>query len=632
MPDWSYQTVLGPALFRLPPERARRFAVGFFEALDRFPAGVRLVDALGHMRPSPLLRREAGGLDAPCPVGLAPVIDPEGRATATLSRFGVGWLTVGPVASYVGAPARFSRSPSGRGVVRHGRAVLSPHRLGVAQARAEGVRLLVELRPCSREEGLELIRVLAEGADVLVLAPGATAVPLEGEAYADLEAWSRAASDAGRPLWLGRPVDASLTAAEAQGIEGLVQGLYLSGRPVPGDPDAWQWHEDDHAAALAALRERPDTTPRLPALVDAGTTSPRLALELLGAGADLVAVGTGLVHTGPGLPKRINEALEHRVVEREEAGGAPSGEPPERLAWLWGLGLGVAMGVGAVMAIAIALTSVLLPYDESYLGHARDAIGAFNPRILDFMTHDRLTLAGTMLSIAIIYGALSLFGMRRGHHWAQRALTVSALIGFLTFFSFLGFGYLDPFHAFVTVVLFQLFVQAVVLPVDAGMRRLSAPHLDNDRVWSLAQWGQLAFVLQAIGLLGGGLTILAIGMTSVFVPTDVGFLGMSAHDFHAFDPQLVPLIAHDRATFGGMLLAGGAALLLTTLWSHRAGDHWLWWTYLLTVLPPYLMTLAIHYRIGYTDLIHLAPVYFGILLMAVGLALNGPYLLRTKSA
>jgi hypothetical protein len=246
------------------------------------------------------------------------------------------------------------------------------------------------------------------------------------------------------------------------------------------------------------------------------------------------------------------------------------------------------------------------------------------------MTHDRLTLAGTMLSIAVMYVALSLFGMRRGHHWAQRALTVSALIGFLSFFSFLGFGYLDPFHAFVTVVLFQLFVQAVVLPVETARRRLPSPRLDNDRVWHLAQWGQLAFVLQALGLLGGGATILAIGMTSVFVPSDVAFLGISPHQLHGFDPELVPLIAHDRAAFGGMLLAGGMALLLTTLWSHRAGDRWLWWTYLLTVLPPYLMTLAIHFRIGYTDQIHLAPVYLGILLMTVGLALNGPFLLRSE--
>ena len=80
--------------------------------------------------------------------------------------------------------------------------------------------------------------------------------------------------------------------------------------------------------------------------------------------------------------------------------------------------------------------------------------------------------------------------MPRGHHWAQRALTLSALIGFFTFFSFLGFGYLYPFHAFVTVILFQMFVQALVLPLGTSRRTLARPRLDNDRVWRLSQWGQ----------------------------------------------------------------------------------------------------------------------------------------------
>jgi len=627
MPDWSYQTVLQRALFRFPADRARRFTVGFFEGLARIPGGVRVVDALGHMQPAPVLRRSVGGLSAPSPVGLAPVIDPEGRAAAALSRFGVGWVTLGPVASRIDGAACFSRSPQGRGVLRHGPAALTPGALGRGRPSAPGVRVLVELRPRSGEDGVELIRAVAPIADVLVVAPGTVSLPLDPAAFADLETWSRAASGVGRPLWLGLPVDATLAAAGSQRLEALVGGLYLSGRPAAGEPGTWQWHEEDHGVALTALRERSASGPRLPVLVDAGTQSPRQALELFDSGADLVAVGAGLVHIGPGLPKRLNEALEHRATA--QAGGTPSARPPERLAWLWGLGLGVAMGIGALMAIAIALTTVLLPYDEAYLGRTRDAIAAFNPRVLHFMTHDRLTLAGTMLSLAVIYVMLSLFGMRRGHHWAQRALTASALVGFLSFFSFLGFGYFDPFHAFVTVVLFQLFVQSVVLPVDTRRRRLAPPGLDNDRTWRMAQWGQFAFVLQAVGLLCGGATILAVGMSSVFVSTDVAFLGMSAHDFHGFDRQLVPLIAHDRVTFGGMLLSGGTALLLTTLWSHRAGDRWLWWTYLLTVLPPYLMTLGIHFRIGYTDFIHLAPVYLGILLMAAGLALNGPYLLRS---
>ena len=41
-------------------------------------------------------------------------------------------------------------------------------------------------------------------------------------------------------------------------------------------------------------------------------------------------------------------------------------------------------------------------------------------------------------------------GIRSGLHWAQKSVFLSAFTGFASFFLFLGFGYLDTFHAFVT--------------------------------------------------------------------------------------------------------------------------------------------------------------------------------------
>ena len=78
------------------------------------------------------------------------------------------------------------------------------------------------------------------------------------------------------------------------------------------------------------------------------------------------------------------------------------------------------------------------------------------------MSHDRMTLAGTMFSQGIFYIALSLWGIKQGLHWAKRTIQVSALLGFMSFFSFLGFGYLDPLHVFVATILFQMTVQVVV--------------------------------------------------------------------------------------------------------------------------------------------------------------------------
>ena len=45
--------------------------------------------------------------------------------------------------------------------------------------------------------------------------------------------------------------------------------------------------------------------------------------------------------------------------------------------------------------------------------------------------------------------------IRRGAHWAQVAVLSSAFAGFVSLFGFLGFGYFDPFHAFVSAILFQ---------------------------------------------------------------------------------------------------------------------------------------------------------------------------------
>src|SRR5262249_55973511 len=48
-----------------------------------------------------------------------------------------------------------------------------------------------------------------------------------------------------------------------------------------------------------------------------------------------------------------------------------------------------------------------------------------------------------------------------------------------------------------------------------------------------------------------GFTIQVIGMTEVFVPTDLTYMGMTHARLDSINPRLIPLIAHDRAGFGG---------------------------------------------------------------------------------
>ena len=105
-------------------------------------------------------------------------------------------------------------------------------------------------------------------------------------------------------------------------------------------------------------------------------------------------------------------------------------------------------------------------------------------------------------------------------------------------------------------------------------------------------------------------------------------MGTTAEALRSAHPRLVPLVAHDRATFGGMLLAGGWAFLLPALWGYRTGSGWLWWTLLLAGISAYAAAIIVHFAVGYTDAMHLFPAFAGLAILLVGLGLSYSYLAR----
>jgi dihydroorotate dehydrogenase len=153
-----------------------------------------------------------------------------------------------------------------------------------------------------------------------------------------------------------------------------------------------------------------------------------------------------------------------------------------------------------------------------------------------------------------------------------------------------------------------------------------SPNLLDDRPWRLSLWGQLLYVVHGAGLLGAGLVLCAVGCTQVFVHEDLEFMRTTAARLRAANPLLVPLVAHDRASLGGMLLASGLAVLLAALWGYRRGQRWLWWTFLWAGLPAYAAAVGVHYAVGYTDLFHLSPAFFGLAVFALAQGLSYPYL------
>lgn len=612
MPDWFYRTVTRPVLFKLPAVQARGFALGFMGRLARLPLGPAAIDFLGHMRADPRLRQSFLGIDFPTAVGLGPGLDAEARALPALARFGFGFLEIGPVT----AKPMAGGSPIAR--LEEQQAIWSPDppaSLGLAEA-------LPRIVEASRT-GLPLIVRTGSAEVVRELAPHVQLFALDLLQSDQLADVLQASS---RPVLLRIPADlenadARVEAAAEAGVAGLLVDGSIAG--IAAEDGGRLIGSPAREPALAQVRhwrERKGTDFLL--IASGGIHEPEDALALRKAGADLVEVDSGLVYSGPGLPKRINDALLWESTRTEPA--AAAGRAPE-MTWFWAALLGAGMLFGSILALAIALTRVVLPYDEAFVGLYAHELHAINPRLLDFMAHDRVSLAGTMIAIGAMYTALSLCGIRRGLHWAQQSVFVSAATGFASFFLFLGFGYLDTFHAFVTAVLFQLLLLAMHSRLGPHLPDV-APHLREGRAWRRANWGQLLLVIHGVGLLGAGLTISAIGVTGVFVPQDLEFMQTTAEALSGAHARLVPLVAHDRATLGGMLLASGWIFLLPVLWGFRNGSPWLWWSLLVSGCAAYAAALGVHYGVGYMSLLHLLPVFGGLGLLLLGLGLSHSWL------
>jgi hypothetical protein len=287
--------------------------------------------------------------------------------------------------------------------------------------------------------------------------------------------------------------------------------------------------------------------------------------------------------------------------------------------------LGIGMVVGGALAWLVAATSVVLPYDEAFVGMARNQLDAVNPRLLAFMGHDRVSLAGTMISIGVLYSQLAWHALRQRRHWAYQAIVVSAAIGFLSFFLFLGYGYVDPLHGLAALLLLPLFLLGLRGRADAPPE-VPVPDLYNDRVWRLAQWGQLGVVGLGIGLLVAGVAVAIVGVTTVFVPQDLAFLCTTPTALRTANERLMALIAHDRAGFGGALVSDGLAVLLVGLWGVRRGARWIWWTLLGAGAPGFLAALGVHVAVGYLDAWHLLPGITALVVYVASLALLYPYL------
>ena len=280
--------------------------------------------------------------------------------------------------------------------------------------------------------------------------------------------------------------------------------------------------------------------------------------------------------------------------------------------------------LSGVFALFQSATGRLLPHDLRYVQMSMVQLcGLSQGRVAGFMFHDRVSFGGALIAIGWLYLWLEQFPLKAGEPWAWWTFLLSGLTGFGSFLAYLNYGYLDSWHGLATLLLLPLYVAGLALTrCSVAPRARQGPRLTSlaGASWRTRLGLGRAFLLgTAVGLVLGGTTILLIGMTRVFVPQDLRYMGLGESDLLAINRRLVPLIAHDRAGFGGGIGTCGL-LLFCCLWFGSASRE-LWGAVLLAGSTGFITAIGVHPLIGYTEFSHLAPAYLGALLFSAGIAL-----------
>ena len=279
-------------------------------------------------------------------------------------------------------------------------------------------------------------------------------------------------------------------------------------------------------------------------------------------------------------------------------------------------------------ALFLSIRREFLPHDITFLQMTPEQLCAMAEcRVVAFMFHDRVAFGGVLVAIAILYFWLCAVPLNEGAAWAWWTLAISGTIGFLSFLSYLGHGYLDTWHGVGSAALVPVFLGGLLrshaLVRNEPLRRAGVVLRGLPGRQKL---GRLALLGTGFGMLLAGATILTVGMTSVFVPQDLAFMGVTVADLNAANPRLVPLIAHDRAGFGGGLLSAGLTVAACALFAQPSRSQWQAMAGAGTA--GFGAAIGVHPAVGYTDLVHLVPAIAGGALFLVGLALTAPRLLK----
>lgn len=286
---------------------------------------------------------------------------------------------------------------------------------------------------------------------------------------------------------------------------------------------------------------------------------------------------------------------------------------------------GLILVLSGLFVIVQSITGHFLPHDVAYLGLDAQQLAVYNNgTITRFMFHDRISFGGSIMAVGFLYMWLTEFPLRNRESWAWYLLLFSGIIGFGSFLTYLGYDYLDTWHGVATAMLLPFFI--------AGLVRSYTLIKDNASVrdiWSAREpvdfrsgygIGKLFLFFSSWGMFAAGTTIMIVGMTEVFVPQDLQYMDITVCGIEKINKNLKPLIAHDRAAFGGGLSTIGLLYFFIVRRAEPVIN--LWQIIALSMSIGFATAIGVHFFIGYTDTTHLLPAYFGAVTSFIGLALT----------
>jgi hypothetical protein len=286
-------------------------------------------------------------------------------------------------------------------------------------------------------------------------------------------------------------------------------------------------------------------------------------------------------------------------------------------------------------AIFLATAGQFLPHDIQFLGMTAKQLCSQNAcTIVHFMIHDRVAFGGTLIALSVLYFWLIHFPLKARRAWAWWVLLLSNIAGFSSFLSYLSFGYLDTWHALATLLLLPCFTIGLALtyrtlPHPRGISSLLRPSTILSTK-SSAGLGRLLLLATGAGLIAAGLTITTVGMTVVFVPQDLEYMNTTRTLLDRLNPHLIPLIAHDRAGFGGGVFNVGF-LIFMCAWCAAPSKN-LWQAFAVAGAIGFCTAIGVHPLVGYNNPVHLAPACAGACSYLLALILTRAQMLRPTSA